>query len=325
MADQVAVLTVFAVLVAAGFAGGIGLCWYMYRNESVASPLRLLASRISWGRVEEPANYARLTRSIRAGLRRAYTIDIGGSRSAAGVLSVYVAPEARDELSRHEVADLHEQIARAYAREALRAGWRHPPEDQLTVYVVVDESRYANHARVDSRRPNNGQGSCKVVDLRAETISSGVAPVMDGGPSVTKELGDDTTVDYSGTTATLDDLASEDTNDPHDLPGSHEESTAADPERALVTNGGVVLGRVTVSGMKIGRSSETDLLVDDRSVSRYHAILKTEGHDLVLIPEPGRRCFVNGVLIQGPTMVNPGDKLKFARSPKVFTIEGGRG
>lgn len=325
MADQMAVLAVFSVLAAAGVAVGFGLCWYLYRDESLPSPLRLLASRISWGKVEEPANYARLTRSIRAGIKRAYTIEVGGSRSAARVLSVHIAPEAHDELLRHEVADLHEQVARAYAREALRAGWRHPPEDQLPVYVVVDESRYANHVRVDTRRPKNGRGSCKVVDLWAERISSGAAPARDGGPDETKEIGNDNTVDSSGTTQTLHDLAYEETHDSGDLSGNDEEFTAADPERALVTNGGTVLGRVTGSGMKIGRSPEADLLIGDRSVSRHHATLKAQGHDLVLVPEPGRRCFVNGVLIQGPTMVNAGDKLKFARFPKVFTVEAGRG
>jgi pSer/pThr/pTyr-binding forkhead associated (FHA) protein len=85
-----------------------------------------------------------------------------------------------------------------------------------------------------------------------------------------------------------------------------------------------VVCRVTDSGMKIGRSAEVDLLVDDRSVSRHHATLQSDGGTLVLIPEPGRRCFVNGVLVQGPTMVNPGDTMKFARCPSVFTLQAGQ-
>jgi len=77
-------------------------------------------------------------------------------------------------------------------------------------------------------------------------------------------------------------------------------------------------GRITV-----GSAPDNALVIDEPSVSRHHAILKRRfGRWRAIDLESTNGTFVNGKRIGGPTMIGPGDELRFG--VERFAIVGGR-
>jgi pSer/pThr/pTyr-binding forkhead associated (FHA) protein len=69
----------------------------------------------------------------------------------------------------------------------------------------------------------------------------------------------------------------------------------------------------------IGRSGGSDFVIDDRTVSRHHATIRREGAFWVLVDvgsTNGTR--VNGVRIDGRSVIRPGDELGFGAATARF-------
>ena len=78
----------------------------------------------------------------------------------------------------------------------------------------------------------------------------------------------------------------------------------ADDRHALLGEGEVV----------IGRSSYCSLVLDHDTLSRVHASLKVKGDGIELSDlGSSNGTFVNGVPIQEPTMVRPGDDIRLGK------------
>jgi len=83
-----------------------------------------------------------------------------------------------------------------------------------------------------------------------------------------------------------------------------------------VIQNGEQVQRVAMLGdvLRIGRMKQNELVLDHLSVSRFHAVLRREGHRLVLEDlgsENGTR--VNGVRIAGSVVVGPGDEVRIGK------------
>jgi pSer/pThr/pTyr-binding forkhead associated (FHA) protein len=69
----------------------------------------------------------------------------------------------------------------------------------------------------------------------------------------------------------------------------------------------------------IGRSPDSDFVIDDRTVSRHHATIRREGPLWVLVDirsTNGTR--VNGVRVDGRAVIEPGDEVGFGAATAVF-------
>jgi pSer/pThr/pTyr-binding forkhead associated (FHA) protein len=69
----------------------------------------------------------------------------------------------------------------------------------------------------------------------------------------------------------------------------------------------------------IGRRPDSDFVIDDRTVSRHHATIRQEGTFWVLVDigsTNGTR--VNGVRIEGRSVIRPGDELGFGAATARF-------
>ena len=77
--------------------------------------------------------------------------------------------------------------------------------------------------------------------------------------------------------------------------------------------------RPTVVTYAIGRSADTDFVIDDRTVSRRHATIRREGELWILVDlgsTNGTR--VNGARVDGRAVIWPGDELGFGAATARF-------
>jgi pSer/pThr/pTyr-binding forkhead associated (FHA) protein len=66
--------------------------------------------------------------------------------------------------------------------------------------------------------------------------------------------------------------------------------------------------------LRIGRMRENDLVIDNLSVSRFHAALVREGERVVLEDSDSENgCYVNGKRVEGWAVVEPGDEIRIGK------------
>jgi hypothetical protein len=100
-----------------------------------------------------------------------------------------------------------------------------------------------------------------------------------------------------------------------------EETAAVRPQRALLIYGGRRL-MVGPRGATLGRSRESEIVIDDANVSRQHAELRPRGGAWVisdLSSTNGTR--LNGRPVHGPEVVRPGDEIEVGSSVITFELE----
>ena len=72
----------------------------------------------------------------------------------------------------------------------------------------------------------------------------------------------------------------------------------------------------------IGRAEDSDVVVDDRWVSRYHAqVRREEGHYVVVDQDSKNGTLVNGKRIAGPTTLSDGDQLQVTPMVKLTFVD----
>ncbi len=100
-----------------------------------------------------------------------------------------------------------------------------------------------------------------------------------------------------------------------------EERARSRQQTALVLMGGKRLV-VGPAGVTMGRSRQSDIMVDDPNVSRTHAEIRPRGGSWVLTDlnsTNGTR--LNGRRLQGPEVLKPGDEIELGTSLLTFTLE----
>ena len=100
-----------------------------------------------------------------------------------------------------------------------------------------------------------------------------------------------------------------------------EERARARQQTALVLLGGKRLV-VGPAGVTLGRSRQSDIMVDDPNVSRTHAEIRPRGGSWVLTDlnsTNGTR--LNGRRLQGPEVLKPGDEIEVGTSLLTFELE----
>ncbi len=100
-----------------------------------------------------------------------------------------------------------------------------------------------------------------------------------------------------------------------------EERARSRQQTALVLMGGKRLV-VGPAGITMGRSRQSDVMVDDPNVSRAHAEIRPRGGSWVLSDlnsTNGTR--LNGRRLQGPEVLKPGDEIELGTSLLTFEIE----
>jgi hypothetical protein len=103
--------------------------------------------------------------------------------------------------------------------------------------------------------------------------------------------------------------------------GPLEERARTRQQTALVRLGGkrLVIGP---AGAALGRSRQTDVMIDDPNVSRTHAEIRPRGGSWVLSDlnsTNGTR--LNGRRLQGPEVLKPGDEIELGTSLLTFELE----
>ncbi len=98
----------------------------------------------------------------------------------------------------------------------------------------------------------------------------------------------------------------------------------ADQVPVLVAQTGMLIGaRWTIEKdvIYIGRSEECDYVIDDRQVSRKHAVIKhTEKGYVIEDLESKNGTFVNGNAVKEPTLLQDGDIIQVALAVKVMFL-----
>jgi Protein of unknown function (DUF3662)/FHA domain len=100
-----------------------------------------------------------------------------------------------------------------------------------------------------------------------------------------------------------------------------EERARSRQQTALVLMGGKRLV-VGPAGVTLGRSRQSDIMVDDPNVSRSHAEIRPRGGSWVvsdLNSTNGTR--LNGRRLQGPEVLKPGDEIELGTSLLTFELE----
>jgi Protein of unknown function (DUF3662)/FHA domain len=100
-----------------------------------------------------------------------------------------------------------------------------------------------------------------------------------------------------------------------------EEHARVRAQRALLTIDGrrMVVGP---AGVTIGRSRQSDIVVDDPNVSRRHAEIRPRGGSWVLTDLGSTNGSVlNGRRIPGPEVLKPGDTIEIGTSTMTFELE----
>jgi pSer/pThr/pTyr-binding forkhead associated (FHA) protein len=100
-----------------------------------------------------------------------------------------------------------------------------------------------------------------------------------------------------------------------------EERARTRQQTALVLMGGKRLV-VGPAGVTLGRSRQSDIMVDDPNVSRSHAEIRPRGGSWVLADlnsTNGTR--LNGRRLQGPEVLKPGDEIEVGTSLLTFELE----
>jgi Protein of unknown function (DUF3662)/FHA domain len=100
-----------------------------------------------------------------------------------------------------------------------------------------------------------------------------------------------------------------------------QEHARARAQRALLALDGkrMVVGP---AGATIGRSRQSDVVVDDPNVSRQHAEIRPRGGSWVLTDLGSTNGSVlNGRRIEGPEVLKPGDQIEIGTSSMTFELE----
>jgi pSer/pThr/pTyr-binding forkhead associated (FHA) protein len=72
--------------------------------------------------------------------------------------------------------------------------------------------------------------------------------------------------------------------------------------------------------VNVGRAHDNNLVLDDPTVSRHHAWIKSEGEDfLVFDIGSGNGTFVNDEQVEAPRKLENGDEVRFGEAKFVFT------
>ena len=92
----------------------------------------------------------------------------------------------------------------------------------------------------------------------------------------------------------------------------------------LVAQTGILIGaRWTIDKevIYIGRSPECDYVIDDRQVSRRHAVIIRTGNGYVIEDLDSKNgTFLNGVTVKTPTLLQDGDIIQVALAVKVMFL-----
>jgi Protein of unknown function (DUF3662)/FHA domain len=100
-----------------------------------------------------------------------------------------------------------------------------------------------------------------------------------------------------------------------------EERARVRQERALLLVDGKRLV-VGPAGVSIGRSRQSDVVLDDPNISRTHAEIRPRGGSWVLTDlDSTNGCVLNGQRIEGPEVIKPGDVIKLGTSVITFELE----
>lgn len=245
-----------------------------------------------------------------------------------------------------------QDYADAYAAFALKNGWDGDLSEALEIYVIADLTCMPNHPRITSARPASNHQPHLAIPLLPESFSSGeparvsetpVAPVTVGpagtlpygpdmgGPAATLPSGPD----MSGPIGTLP--YGPDMTGPMGSGGSAAkylppEHAATDlspdvnadawmrdvPQGPALLKEGRVAAYLGLGPIRIGRGSDCDVFLQDVTVSRSHATLAKRHGSWALVPEEGKRCYINGAFAAAVTRLAGGDVLSFASSPERF-------
>ncbi len=74
------------------------------------------------------------------------------------------------------------------------------------------------------------------------------------------------------------------------------------------------------SSVRIGRSSDNDIILNDGRVSRRHARIVAEGARYLLTDlNSGNGTFLNDAAITGPTELHPGDRIRIGDNEFSYT------
>lgn len=304
--------------------------WGIYRHYRIPSPFTIILGMVTRGRLGPESNTDTILKALRRGLGKAFIIDTDGKRRQATWLTIRLSPEDIAELNRRGILDLGELLAGTYYRLAKQNDWVRAAVDVL-ILMMQDDSLRPNFPLVDTG--NTGQGlkpawftelpssqepdhtrlySSEPAVQEHEPLASALPEVTDASITATNRYRPET----HGGMVILPDLA----------PAHPAESNEGEMDQDFEIIGQFCQNGHPVSyifdvGTAIGRDESNDLVLRHKSVSRRHARLEVSDGVWLLVPEPGRHCYVNGVLIKGPSMVHVGDKLTFAEYPYELTVE----
>lgn len=326
------ILFIFTV----AFVFSMGLCGLLYRGLQVPAPLRLLAAMLENFRGGVPSLLPLFMRTLRKELCAAYTVTPLGTRIASRALTVSISPEDSAELDREGVLErLPVLVGEAYGMIASRAGWIEVLP-AMSVWIIEDYACHPNRPRARTGRPSlRDEGAPHIVSTGFAPPDNQTEQQDDPDSPRSCVMASSMVVAQDATTPMPPKAPAEAVHGPAypavtEVRAGEDDSTEPDAtgtsqELALLVREGMIECRITAAGIKIGRNDDNDLVIRDRSVSRRHAELKHIDGQLVLEPIEGRTCWVNGVCVSGPSMVQLGDMLRFSRSPVAFYVEAGRG
>lgn len=317
--DQAAVVLITFMGAIIGATGAFFLFRWLYQEYSYPPLWKLLIEAAARGHIlEKPSNTSTIRRRLGTLITRAKDLDLIKRRArAAHSLTLGFCREDIAELKRHgSFEDLPVMVAEAYVTAALHQGWADPPSESLTVYVIVDETARPNFPTVRTGAPIGARISGIVVPIHPEDWTWPPAAVA----TVSHDDDDDRAA--SGT------VSSEEGNSgaavsilkKHPVADNDPEKTRPIRRIGTILVDGNAAQVLTELGLTIGRERSCDLFIDHPSVSRLHARLTIHGDDIVLAPELSRYCYVNSVLIKGPTILRTNDVMTFGDCHRAFAL-----
>lgn len=97
----------------------------------------------------------------------------------------------------------------------------------------------------------------------------------------------------------------------------------------LVVDSGSLAGKIftLTDGLTLGRQADNDIVINDPGVSRRHARFGRDAAGVWSVADLGSSngCFVNEVRIEGPTVLQPGDRIRVSNTAMTFNPIEGRG
>ena len=94
----------------------------------------------------------------------------------------------------------------------------------------------------------------------------------------------------------------------------------------LVVDSGSLEGKVftLTDGLSLGRQADNDIVIADPGVSRRHARFNRDAKGVWSVADLGSSngCFVNEVRIEGPMVLQPGDRIRVSNTTMTFNPSG---